>query len=108
MKHELVRESKTLRVLFAHDILSTNAESLRTELMSIVDAPSLAPTSWDCLEADLSGARMVDSVGLNFIAGIVKVLQKRGKRLRVRTASPHIRRAFKFTRLDQLAEVVGA
>jgi anti-anti-sigma factor len=108
MKHELNRERRTLRIEFPGDILSTNAEALRAEVFGILNAPGTQTAGWDLLAADLEAARMVDSVGLNLLVSIIKAVQARGKKAQILTSSAHVRRALRFTRLDQLAEVVAA
>jgi anti-anti-sigma factor len=100
----LERESRTLRLVFPGDVLSTNAGGLKEEAMRAIEGS--AP-GWDSLEADLSAARMVDSVGLNLLVTLIKAAQGRNKKTRIRSSSTHVRRALKFTRLDQMAEVVG-
>jgi anti-anti-sigma regulatory factor len=50
---------------------------------------------------------MVDSVGLNLLVSLIKAAQQQNRKARIRTVNTHVRRALKFTRLDQLAEVVG-
>ena len=107
MRHELDREKKTLRVIFPGDVLSTNVETLRNEVLAVIETQAPA-AGWDCAEMDLNAAQMIDSVGLNLLVSLIKTLRGRGKSMRIRIASAHIKRALKFTRLDQLAEVVGA
>jgi anti-anti-sigma factor len=98
-------DNRTLRLIFDGDVLSTNAAGLKVEAMA---ALASADAVWDFLEVDLSAAKMVDSVGLNLLVTIIKAVQARDRKIRIRTSNSHVRRALKFTRLDQLAEVVGA
>jgi len=104
IESRLERESRTLRLVFPGDILSTNASGLKEEAIRAIEGS--AP-GWDSLVADLSAARMVDSVGLNLLVTIIKAAQARHRKTRIRSSSSHVRRALKFTRLDQMAELVG-
>ncbi len=103
MHHTLDSAGRALVVEFPGDVLSTNIDTLRTGVLELVDRDA---DRWDVFEADLRHARMVDSMGLNMIVGLHKQLHARSKRLRIRTASAHLSRALRFTRMDQLAEVV--
>jgi anti-anti-sigma factor len=97
------REGRTLKLVFPGDVLSTNAGVLKEQALAAVGASA----GWDWLEADLSAAKMVDSVGLNLLVSLIKAAQQQNRKARIRTVNTHVRRALKFTRLDQLAEVVG-
>lgn len=108
MEHRMERESRTLRLVFPGDILSTNAVTLKEQMLAVLTNASLRQEAWDLVEMDLSAAKMVDSVGLNLLVTLMKVVQQKNKRIRIRTATSHVRRALKFTRLDQMAEVIGA
>jgi anti-anti-sigma factor len=108
MHHELDAQRRTLRVVFPGNVLSNNASVLKDEIFAALPAPEARASGWDWLEADLNAATMIDSVGLNLLAGLIKIAEGRGKRLRIQVASPNVRRVLKFTRLDQIAEVVGA
>jgi anti-anti-sigma factor len=101
----LEREGRTLRLVFPGDVLSTNAGKFKEQALAAIEAN---PLGWDSLEADLSAARMVDSVGLNLLVTLIKTSQAHGRNMRIRSSSSHVRRALRFTRLDQMAEVVGA
>lgn len=99
------RDNRTLRLIFPGDVLNTNVARLKEQAQSALAA---AGATWEWLEADLSAAKMVDSVGLNLLVSLIKSAQQQNRKTRIRTGSQHVRRALKFTRLDQMAEVVGA
>ena len=93
-----------LRCAAPGDLTSTTAPAFRQVLDQTI---TTRPTGWDTLEIDLSGAKLVDSVGLNFLVGAVKLAQGRGAKVRIITAHPMVRRILTFTRLDRHAEIVG-
>ena len=91
-------------VLVESDILSTNAESVRTRLLDALQRPNAAADA--IFELDLRAARMIDSVGLNLLVWLIKKVQERGGRVRLLIADNNIERTLQFTRLSQHAEVV--
>jgi anti-anti-sigma factor len=104
MTHTVDRSRKILVVNFPGDVISTNAEALKSSLHPLLN--TAANSGWDCLEADLTAAKMIDSVGLNFLVTVIKTVTAQGKKMRIVATSPNVLRSLKFTRLDQLAEVV--
>lgn len=106
MTAKLNSATRSLETIVPGDILSTNADALRKEILEAIDASGLG-ASWDTLVMDLRAARMVDSVGLNLLVAIIKTLGGRGRKLRLLVSSPHVKRALRFTRLDQIAAVEG-
>lgn len=105
MTHRLNREKRVLEVTLAGDLLSTNVAEIKKGLYALMDSEGSSKTAWDHLELDLRAARMVDSTGLNLLVSLVRILRGEGKAMRVRIASTHVDRAFRFTRMNQLAEV---
>jgi anti-anti-sigma factor len=97
-------ESGKHRFEVTGDILSTNAESLKTQLARELARPDIAPAA--LFELSLVRARMVDSVGLNLLVWLIKQLRDRQGRLRILLSDPNVQRTFEFTRLDRQAEVV--
>jgi anti-anti-sigma factor len=98
------KETLTLRV--AGDLLSTNAEAVRNEITGLLEAAGATPQKWNVFRLDLSSAKMVDSVGLNLVVGLLKQVQKQGAKLQVTYSSQNIFRTFAFTRLDKHIELV--
>jgi anti-anti-sigma factor len=93
-----------LRCAALRDLTSTTAPAFRQILDQTLSA---RPTGWDILELDLSGAKLVDSVGLNLLVGAVKLAQGRGAKVRILTGHPMVLRILTFTRLDRHAEIVA-
>jgi anti-anti-sigma factor len=105
MKHKLECERKTLTVVFPGDVVSSNAAALQSELFALLESPAVKRGPWDRLEADLTAAKMVDSVGLNLLVTVVRTLTAEQKKMQVSVTALHVERALKFTRLDRLMEI---
>ncbi len=105
MKHQIDPAKKTLSIQIPGDIMSTNVEALRKEIIALIPAPT-AEKKWATLELDLINTKMIDSAGLNLIVSLVKMLSGQNCKLRALLASQNIRRAFLFTRLDRHLEIV--
>jgi anti-anti-sigma factor len=101
IQHLVEPAEKELQVTFPGDLLSTNVETLRAEIMKLLDSPPASSPSWDNLSLDLRAARMVDSMGLNLLVTIVKAVRRRGGKVSAKITSPNIQRTFLFTRLDK-------
>ena len=81
---------------------------MRKEFAGYLESQEGAPGKCGVFRLDLSGAKMVDSVGLNLVVAMLKHLQKQGARMQVAYASKNVLRTFAFTRLDQHVELVKA
>jgi len=97
-------ELKTLHVTIPGDILSTNAEALRRDIMAALNDST--QTTLSVLELDLRAARMVDSAGLNLIVSLVRAASQRSCRTRALVENANVHRTFLFTRLDRYLELV--
>ncbi len=79
MKTNLDPSNGILTVTINGDLISTTAARLRADIHALCDT-STEKSAWQLFRLDLAGAKMVDSVGLNFIITILKAVQKkRGK-----------------------------
>jgi len=106
MQHSIKSAERTLEITLPGDLLSTNAEPIRTEFLALLETPAVKAPHWDTLKLDLTAAKMVDSVGLNLIVAIYKETQKRKAKMAVLVSNPNIQRTFLFTRLDKHLQVV--
>jgi len=88
------------------DLTSTTVEQLRPELHAQLGAPNTASAAWKLFRLDLAATKMVDSVGLNLIIGLLKSVQQRGAKMQILCANPNVHRTFLFTRLDQHVELI--
>jgi anti-anti-sigma factor len=85
------------------DLLSTNADAFQEAV-----APRVASLgSGATLTLDMRAARLVDSVGLNKLVGIIKSTKARGAQVRILTGHASVRRILTFTRIDTHATVIG-
>lgn len=108
MKHNLDPHAGILTLTFASDVLSTNASALRQEIFSLLESDEIEAGPWPTLVLDLRATRLIDSTGLNLLASLIKLAHHRSARVIGRIASPHVRRALLFTRLNLLMELVMA
>lgn len=106
-KHNQVEpQANTFTVSLAGNILSTNAQEVRTQLNQALNDPRTVAGALEVFELDVTRAQMVDSVGLNLIVWLLKAVRERKGRLRLLVGSVHVERTLQFTRLDQQAEIV--
>lgn len=105
MHHQIDPVAQSLHLFFPGDVLSTNADNLQREFLTLIETTPVKTAGWTTLILDLSSAKMVDSVGLNLIVGLYKEAKRRGAKTRALVTSPHIRRTFAFTRLDTHIQV---
>lgn len=106
MNHTFNPVERSLKVDIPGDILSTNAEQIRTEILALFESPMVKPSGFSKLILNLVVANMVDSVGLNVLVGLYKEAKKRGAQTSALISSPNIQRTFAFTRLDAHIQVV--
>jgi anti-anti-sigma factor len=86
--------------------LSTNYDALGQELSEIFALKANSHDNWTNLELDLRAARLIDSMGLNLVVGLVKQVQGRGGKVKSIITSRTIHRTFLFTRLEKYMEIV--
>ena len=101
LTHQLDLDARVLNVTIPGDILSTNADALRDELFALLESEPVRTGTWETLYLDLTGAQMVDSVGLNLIVSVVRAVKARQGKVAAKIRSTNIRRTFQFTRLDK-------
>jgi anti-anti-sigma factor len=91
----ITREGSTVTVSPGQDLVSSMVPGLKQELSTI-----LAESPKE-LRLDLSGAAMMDSVGIGVLIATHNSMKKIGGRLIVSGASENITKLFKSMRLDQ-------
>ncbi|MFO1487521.1 MAG: STAS domain-containing protein [Verrucomicrobiota bacterium] len=101
-------ETGSLSIAIPGDILSTNADSLREDLFGVLESEPMQSAGWKTLELDLTQARMIDSVGLNLIVSVVRMVKARQGAVVANVRSSNIYRTFTFTRLDKQMTVIRA
>ena len=108
MKTHLDPKTGILTVTIRGDLVSTTADQVRGQMTALLEAPNPPDAGWKLFRLDLVSAKMVDSVGLNFIVTILKAVQKNGAKMQVLYANQNVHRTFLFTRLDKHVELVKA
>ena len=103
MKTPETAQPASLSISIPGNILSTNAEDLRTRIFGEVKQ---ANSPWQVVEIDLRRASMVDSVGLNLLVAVIKHVRARNGAIRLVIGNHNVERTFRFTRLDSQAEIV--
>jgi anti-anti-sigma factor len=106
MKMHLDTQHGTFTITLNCDLTSTTVEQLRPELHAQLATPANPGAAWKLFRLDLAATKMVDSVGLNLIIGLLKAIQQRGARMQILCANPNVHRTFLFTRLDQHLELI--
>jgi anti-anti-sigma factor len=90
------------------DIVSTGVRELSDQLNSIRTLAEVQQAPWHTMELDLSGARMIDSMGLNFLVQVLKWVEERQAATRILIRDKNLDRLLHFTRLNEHAEIVHA
>ena len=106
MNHTINPADHSLQLTIPGDVLSTNAEQIRTEIFALFETGPVKSAGWTTLVLDLRAAKMIDSVGLNLLVGLFKEAKKRGAKTSALINSPNLQRTFAFTRLDVHIQVI--
>ena len=103
LEHSLDPARQTLRVTIPGDLLSTSLVDIRAELMELI-----LPTtdSWSELEMDLTASKMIDSMGLNLMVSVIRIVGGRGGKVSALVRNQVVYRLFLFTRLDKHLRLV--
>lgn len=106
MKNQIDYAEGMLQVSVPGNLLSTNADQFRMDVLSALNAQSPENSSWLGVDIDLTRAQMVDSAGLNAIISVIRRLKGHGRRALIRVKDKHVHRVCLFTRLDRQADIV--
>jgi anti-anti-sigma factor len=82
------------------DVTSSQVPELRKGLLQIVN--EAGPDIWKSLYLDMRTARMIDSMGMNWLFAESVRLRENKKTLVVRISSPAINRVMEFAGFDRL------
>ncbi len=108
INHLLNPSEKSLQLTFSGDLLSTNTDQAKKEIMAIIESAAVKSSGWTTLKLDLTAAKMIDSVGLNLVVSLYKEAKKANAKTTAVISNPNIQRTFLFTRLDTHIQVVMA
>jgi len=92
-----------LLVEVREDITSTQVPELRHAMMHVLETYGFE--SWKALYLDVRNARMIDSMGTNWLFAESVRLKENKKSLVLRISSPAINRVIQFAGLDKLVTV---
>ena len=106
MEHRIQHD--VLYVAIRQDVLSTGVRDLFDKLHALQKDPQVQQSSWRTLELDLTGTKMIDSMGLNFIVQILKLAKERDAKAKILIQDKNLDRLLRFTRMNEHAEVVCA
>lgn len=98
---EIKRDSDSVTVVPAVDIVAGEVQSFRAELLALINEKMLKIT------VDLSAVEMIDSSGIGVFISAQNSLKKLGGALKVVNISDDILKMFKIMRLDKHFEVSG-
>ena len=87
----------TLRITFEGDLLSTNIDALRTEILA---AMAQYPST-QTIVADLTHSRLVDSKGVNLLIALYRETQNRKIGFRAENPTPDVRRLLGLLKLNE-------
>ncbi|HSH09287.1 MAG TPA: STAS domain-containing protein [Oceanipulchritudo sp.] len=85
------------------EIISTTVPELRRNMVQVYDQEGF--DSWKSLYLDIRTARMVDSMGVNWLFAESVRLREHKKTMVLRVSSPAIFRVIQFAGLDKLVVV---
>lgn len=91
---------KRLLVELKDEVISTQVPKLRRGLIEILD--NADPGDWKTLYLDMRSARMVDSMGINWLYAESVRIAESGKSMVLRVSSPAINRVIQFAGLDKM------
>jgi anti-anti-sigma factor len=93
----LIHEMK-LEMIPDYNIQSTTVERFKEEYLEIFQTCS----NWKEVHLNLVKVEMIDSQGINALAGLIHFVSDKGKSISASIASPHIEQLFTFTRMGKL------
>lgn len=89
-----------LLVEITEDVVSTHVPELRKGLRSIIETAGTG--DWAALYLDMRSARMVDSMGMNWLFAESVRLKQENKEMVIRISSPAIHRVMQFAGLEKV------
>lgn len=89
--------NETIRFTFDGDILSTNVQAIRPELIAGLDQYAGAKA----VVVDLAACRIIDSMGLNLLIALYRESEKRKLTFRAENPCSDVTRLFSFLNLTE-------
>ncbi len=100
---ELDARKRRLKIEVKSELTGTLAQPLREGVSEI--KKQHPDDAWDALYLDVRNARVIDSMGLNWLLAESRSLREKNKKFVIRVASPAINRVLEFSRFDKIAEI---
>lgn len=90
------------------DLKSTRVAEVFENFHEMRDSEDVRNTAWHSIELDLTGAKMIDSMGLNCLVHILKWAKERNATARILIGDGNLDRLLRFTRMNEHADIVRA
>lgn len=97
---QVIHEAEQVRLLAKTEFLMVNASALQTKLLA-----ALEEVNESRVILDLRDTKVMDSIGVKLVIGLLKTCQKKGITLRVEVASPTIIRLFQICKLNHVLDL---
>ena len=94
-------------VRIAGDFTSTTVAASRDPFERAIAAIETGAAAANTLRVDRSGARIIDSVGLNVLIGVIKRVREARGVVVLAVATASARRILTFARLDRVVRIEG-
>ena len=104
----LVLPPATVLLEITGDLTSGTVVQAHRAFLQGVKASTEQQRVWHTLRVDLTHARMVDSVGLNFLVSIIKRMRAEERGVELVVSHPSVIRALSFSRLDSQVTMLKA
>ncbi|OIO58560.1 MAG: hypothetical protein COZ46_04390 [Verrucomicrobia bacterium CG_4_10_14_3_um_filter_43_23] len=104
IQSKIIPESQHLCITIDGDLLSTNVKTYGTYIKRTLDEE----IGYKAVAVDLNSAEILDSVGLNMLVSLAKILAEKSVILKIFVSSPSILKVMRFSRIDKVAEIVYA
>lgn len=97
-----IEGKRQLTLVVKGDLLSTNAEQRYAELSELLKQHA---DKREHVRIDLGTAKMIDSVGLNLLLGLVRQVRESGETVSLRITSASVNRVLTFSHFNRIAEI---
>lgn len=101
-------QKSCLQLTLKGDLKSTTTAALHRDIFAVLDHESARTQYVSVVELDITGASMVDSLGLNLIIAVLKWSQQRGAKLRVLVGKRGVYSTMLAVGLERQSEVINS
>jgi anti-anti-sigma factor len=100
LSSRLDEAKKRLHVEIKDEVTSTIVPDLRKGIREILEKAE--SSKWDSLYLDMRSARVIDSMGINWLFAETMRIKESNKKMVIRISSPAINRVMQFAGMDKL------